>query len=208
MNKGILITFEGGEGCGKSTQLKLLYDYLKKKGRRVYLTREPGGTQIGDEIRQILLNKKHNRMTPVTETLLYMASRSQIVEEVIKPRLKKGYVVLCDRWLDATVAYQGYGAGADIAWINSLGRITTGGIEPKRTLFFDLPVEIGLRRAKSHKSADRMERKKLLFHRKVCAGYRAIAKKESGRIIRVPVTPSDTVSEVHARVLRAVSPLI
>lgn len=208
MKKGILITFEGNEGCGKSTQIRLLQRVLKKKGCKVFLTREPGGTKISDEIRKILLDKKHNRMTAVCETLLYMASRAQLVEEVIKPKLDQGFIVLCDRWLDATVAYQGYGAGIDIEWIESLGREVTDDVKPKLTLFLDLPVEVGLRRATSHKSADRMERKKLLFHKKVYAGYVAIAKKNPGRIRRIFVDPKETVSEVHEKILKAVKGII
>ncbi len=206
--RGILITFEGGEGSGKSTQVKLLYRYLRKRGRRVFLTREPGGTKISDKIRKILLDKKHNRMTPLCETLLYMASRAQLAEEVIRPKFKRGFIVLCDRWLDATLAYQGYGAGVDIRWIQSLGRTATAGIKPKLTVFLDLPVELGLRRAKNHGPADRMERKALLFHKKVRAGYLAIAKKEPGRIRRVLVRPRDSAHEVFEKVKKAVRRVI
>lgn len=205
---GVLITLEGGEGCGKSTQIRLLYSYLKKRGCRVFLTREPGGTKIGDEIRAILLDKKHNRMTPVCETLLYMASRAQLVEEVIKPKLKQGFIVLCDRWLDATVAYQGYGAGVDVRWIRSLGLVATGDVKPRLTIFLDLPVELGLRRARNRKSADRVEQKKLLFHKKVHAGYRKLAGQEPGRIRRIRVGIGDGISSVHEKIMEAVNRVI
>ena len=203
--KGILITLEGNEGSGKSTQIRLLHNYLKKKGRRVFLTREPGGTRVGDGIRKILLDNRHQKMTAVTETLLYMASRAQLVEEVIKPRLKKGEIVLCDRWLDATLAYQGYGGGVDKKWIESLGQEVTQGIPPKSSLFLELPLACGLRRARQHKKADRMERKEMGFHRRVRQGYLRIAKAEPRRFKRIKIKESDGVSLVHKKIIKAVS---
>ena len=161
MKKGILITLEGNEGCGKSTQIRLIYDHLKKKRKNVFLTREPGGTKIGDAIRQVLLDPKNKGMSGISETLLYMASRAQIVKEVIQPRLLKGQIVLCDRWLDATVAYQGFGEGVNVQWIQKLGEEVTQGISPTLSLYLDLPVRVGLKRATSHKQADRMERKNI-----------------------------------------------
>ena len=198
--KGILITLEGNEGCGKSTQIKLLYHYLKKEGYTVYLTREPGGTHIGNMIRRILLDTKNREMSPVCETLLYMASRAQLVKEIVIPKLKEGNIVLCDRWLDATLAYQGYGAGMDIEWIRNLGRVATAGVIPKATIFMDLPVEIGLKRATSFKKADRMEEKEVLFHKKVRAGYIAIAQRESRRIQRLKIKEDDTIWVVHEKI--------
>ena len=201
--KGMLITLEGNEGCGKSTQIRLLYDYLKKK-RRVFLTREPGGTRAGDEIRRVLLDNRNKKLTAVTETLLYMASRAQLVAEVILPRLKRGEIVLCDRWSDATVAYQGFGGGVDAGWIRSLAYKATQGVKPALTLFLDLPLEIGLRRAVSHKKADRMEKKTLLFHRKVRRGYEWIARKETGRFRRVKILEKDSVQMVHEKIKKEV----
>ncbi len=198
--KGILITLEGGEGCGKSTQIKLLNDYLKKEGYIVYVTREPGGTPIGNKIRQILLDGKNKKMSAITETLLYMASRAQLIEEVIKKKLKEGKIVLCDRWLDATLAYQGYGAGVDIKWIRELGRIVTAGVESKVTVFMDLPVRVGLARATSFKKADRMEQKKVLFHEKVHAGYIAIARREPRRVRHLKIKKEDTIQDVHKKI--------
>jgi dTMP kinase len=202
--RGILITLEGNEGCGKSTQIRLLYDFLRKKGRKVFLTREPGGTRIGDKIRKILLDRKNMRMTPVCETLLYMASRAQLVEEVILPRLKKGEIVLCDRWLDATVAYQGYAGGVDVEWIKRLGCEATRGVVPRLSLYLDLPVAIGLRRATTHKKADRMERKNILFHQKVRRGFLKIAQTEPKRFRRIPLAEKDTIEVVQAKILREV----
>jgi dTMP kinase len=198
--KGVLITFEGIEGCGKSTHIKLLHAYLKKKGKRVFLTREPGGTKIGDRIRQVLLDVKNEGMSPVTETLLYMASRAQLVEDVIKPKLEKGFIVLCDRWMDSTVAYQGYAGGVDARWIETLGRQATQGLSPAATLFLDLPVRDGLSRAKKRRAADRMERKAVPFHEAVRKGFMHIAKAEPRRFRRIVVDRNDSVAAVQAKV--------
>ena len=203
-SKGLLITFEGNEGSGKSTQIKLLYEYLKKRRIPVFLTREPGGTKIGDEIRGILLDACNKKMSAETETLLYMASRAQLVEEVILPRLKEGKIVLCDRWLDATEAYQGYGARVDIQWIRLLGRVATKGIKPKLTIFFDLPLATGLRRAKSHKAADRMEQKEFLFHQRVRKGYLSIAKNEPRRFKIIAIKESDAIPAVREKVKKII----
>ena len=200
MKKGTLITLEGNEGCGKSTQIKLLHKYLKKEGHSVYLTREPGGTHIGNMVRHILLDPKNKEMSAECETLLYMASRAQLIKEVVKPKLQAGKVVLCDRWLDATLAYQGYGGGVDIQWIRELGRVVTKNVTPKVTIFMDLPVEIGLKRATSFKEADRMEQKKVLYHKKVHAGYVAIAKREPRRIKHLRIREDDTIWVVHEKI--------
>ena len=138
--KGKFITFEGSEGCGKSTQSKLLYQYLKRKGKRVVYMREPGGTRISERIRQILLDPE-NHMTDECEMLLYMAARSQIVEGLIKPALKQGKIVICDRFLDSTLAYQGYGLGMDIDFIKRIGNFVCGAIKPDLTILMDLPVK-------------------------------------------------------------------
>ena len=205
MKKGILITLEGNEGCGKSTQIRLLYRYLKKKGKKVFLTREPGGTVIGDQIRKILLDVRNKGMSPVCETLLYMASRAQLVQEVVKKHLAKGEIVLCDRWMDATVAYQGYAGGVPVPWIESLGRAATQGVVPSLTLYLDLPVEVGLRRAKKRHAADRMEKKKKQFHEKVRKGFLAIAKKEPRRFKRLPIREKDPVAAVQKRIQKEVA---
>lgn len=203
--RGVLITLEGNEGCGKSTQSRLLYDHLRKKGKKVFLTREPGGTAIGDQLRQVLLDARNKKMSPVCETLLYMASRAQLVSEVVGPRLARGYIVLCDRWLDATVAYQGHAGGVDTRWIRSLGRTATQGIRPRLTLYLDLPVKAGLARAKKRHLADRMEKKQLRFHQKVRRGFLAIARQEPGRFKRLAIRAQEPVAAVHARILREVS---
>ena len=177
---GKFITFEGSEGCGKSTQSKLLAQYLKRKGSRVLFVREPGGTKICEQIRKILLNPLNDQMSPVTEMLLYMASRAQIVKEVIKPALLAGKIVISDRFLDSTIAYQGYGLGMDINLIKTIGESVTCGIKPNLTIFLDLAVKKGLRHRVSGK--DRIENRSISFHQRVRNGYLKLAKKEPKRI--------------------------
>lgn len=206
--KGILITLEGGEGCGKSTQIELLHKALKKKGFDVLLTREPGGTAVSQAIRGVLLDPKNKKMIPLCETFLYMASRAQLVDEIIKPALKKGRVVLCDRWLDATVAYQGYAGGVDVKWIKGLGKSATQGITPKLSIYLDLPVKTGLKRATSHKRADRVEQKSVSFHEKVRKGYLSIARSESRRFKVLTLSKNDPIQAVHARILKEVHRVI
>jgi len=138
--KGTFITFEGSEGCGKSTQSRLLYQYLKRKGYKAIYLREPGSTAIGEKIRKILLDAKNLTLTPVSEMLLYMAARSQIVDEMIKPALAAGEVVICDRFLDSTLAYQGYGLGLDIKLLEEIGKHVTRKIRPDLTILLDLAI--------------------------------------------------------------------
>ena len=178
--KSLFITFEGPEGSGKSTHSKLLYDFLKKKGFKVLHTREPGGTAIGEKIRRILLDPENKLMDTVSEMLLYMAARAQIVKEKILPDLKKGRIVICDRFMDATLAYQGYAGGCDVKIINNIGSLITKGISPDITVLLDINAREGLLRSKKFK--DRMERKSLLYHKNVRRGYLAIARKEPRRI--------------------------
>lgn len=182
--KGKFITFEGSEGCGKSTQSKMLFDYLKAKGLRVIYLREPGGVKVSEMIREILLNPK-NKISPVAETLLYMAARAQVVEEIIKPALLSGKIVVCDRFMDSTIAYQGYGLGIDIKLIKSIGNFATGGISPDLTIFLDLPVKSGLKYR--HNCKDRIEQRSVSYHEKVRRGYLALAKSQPRRIRVVKV---------------------
>jgi dTMP kinase len=182
--KGKFITFEGSEGCGKSTQSKMLFGYLKAKGLKVSYLREPGGVQLSEKIREILLNPK-SRISPVAETLLYMAARAQVVEEIIKPTLSVGTIVVCDRFLDSTIAYQGYGLGIDIKLIKSIGNFATQGIKPDLTIFLDLPVKSGLKHR--HSCKDRIEQRSISYHEKVRKGYLALAKDEPQRIKVVKV---------------------
>ena len=180
MKKGKFITFEGSEGCGKSTQSRMLYEYLKRKRRRVIYLREPGATKVSEKIRSILLDAKNDAMLPVCEMLLYMAARAQIVGEIIKPKLKEGFIVLCDRFLDSTIAYQGYGLGMDIGFIKRVGRFATFGIKPDLTILLNLPVDKGLYHRRL--SQDRIEKRPLAYHQKVRRGYLSLASKEGARI--------------------------
>lgn len=178
--RGKFITFEGCEGSGKSTQSHKLYNYLKRKRLPVIHIREPGGTKIGEQIRKILLNPKNKAMTPFCEALLYMAARRELVQSVIEPALKQHKIVICDRFLDSTRAYQGYGLGVDRKMIEYVGRLTTKGIEPDLTIFLGLPVEIGFKRAGSVK--DRIEQRSKAYHRRVRKGYLDLAKRSPKRI--------------------------
>ena len=177
--KGKFITFEGSEGCGKSTQSRLLYEYLKRKGKRVIYLREPGGTEISEKIRKILLDPK-NHITPICETFLYMAARAQGVNKIIKPALIDGKIVICDRFLDSTVAYQGYGLRIKIRLIKDMGNFATDGIKPDLTILLDLPINKGLRQCGRIK--DRIEKRSFTYHQRVRRGYFIIAKQEPKRV--------------------------
>ena len=184
----LFITFEGVEGSGKTTQIQRLKKYLTQKGIPCKVTREPGGCSIGERIRKILLNPDHCEMTPATELLLYEAARAQHVIEVIKPFIEKEGVVLCDRFIDATLAYQGYGRGLDLKWIQRLNRLSSQGIRPDVTFLLDCPSDVGLKRAiqrnrtLKQEKEERFEREEIQFHQRVRKGYLAIARKEPRRV--------------------------
>ncbi len=190
--KGKFITFEGSEGSGKSTQSRLLAGYLRRKGYSVLFLREPGGTAISEKIRKILLDHKNDSMSASCELLLYMASRAQVVAEVIKPHLLKGVIVICDRFLDSTVAYQGYGLGIDLKLIRNMGDFATQGIQPDLTVFLDVPVKDGLKHRFLRE--DRIERRPLSYHERVRRGYLRIAKSDPARfkIVRLEKEKSAT----------------
>ncbi|MBN1870141.1 MAG: dTMP kinase [Candidatus Omnitrophica bacterium] len=179
--KGTLITFEGSEGCGKSTQIELVCRYLRKKNKPILFVREPGGVKISEKVRNVLLDIRNAKMGSECETLLYMAARAQLVKEVIAPALKKGKIVLCDRFLDSTIAYQGYGNGVDIKAIERIGRFATQDIRPKMTFFFDIDAKKGLSRIQGRKK-DRIERRTISYHNRVRQGYIQIARREPGRV--------------------------
>jgi dTMP kinase len=180
MKKGYFITFEGAEGSGKSTQIRKAVAFLKKKGRSVIMLREPGGTRISEAIRAILLDKDLKEMDPVTELLLYLAARAQIVREKIIPALEKGKVVICDRFEDSTRAYQGFGRGLSLAGIEEASRLARGTLKPDLTFVLDIDIAKGLARGGRH---DRIEREALSFHRRVRQGFLALAKKEPRRMV-------------------------
>lgn len=181
---GKFITFEGSEGCGKSTQSEMLFSYLKAKGAKVIYLREPGGVKLSEMIRTILLDPK-SKISAQAETLLYMAARAQVVQEIIKPALEAKKIVVCDRFLDSTIAYQGFGLGIDIKLIKSMGNFATQGIKPDLTIFLDLPVKSGLKHR--HNCRDRIEQRSVSYHEKVRRGYLALARQEPQRIRIVKV---------------------
>jgi len=184
----LFITFEGVEGSGKTTQIRRLKRYLTQKGIPCKVTREPGGCPIGEKVRKILLDPDHREMVPLSELLLYEASRAQHVKEVIEPLLKRGVTVLCDRFSDATIAYQGFGRKLDLGLIQRFNRLSTQRIKPDITFLLDCPSEMGLKRAiqrnqtlKKEKE-ERFEREKIQFHHRVRRGYLSIAKQEPHRV--------------------------
>jgi len=200
--KGLFITFEGPEGSGKSTHSRLLCDFLRRKGFKVLHAREPGGTKVSEKIRRVLLDPKNKDMGVVSEMLLYMAARAQIVEERILPALKKGEIVVCDRFADATLVYQGYAGGLDVKIIKDTGRLVTKGLSPSITFLLDIDAKKGLLR--SGRVRDRMERKALSYHKKVRKGYLAIARKEPRRIKVLSATGAieETQGKIRNTVLR------
>ncbi|MFH0763038.1 MAG: dTMP kinase [Candidatus Omnitrophota bacterium] len=199
--KGKFITFEGSEGCGKSTQSRMLYEYLKKSRRPVVYLREPGATKISEKIRQILLDAENERISCECEMLLYMAARAQIISEIIEPALKAGKVVICDRFLDSTVAYQGYGLGMDIGLIKEFGKFATRRICPDLTILLDLPVEKGLYHRRLAK--DRIEKRPLSYHSRVRKGYLRLAQNEPARIKIVKVAgEKDTTQKIIREVVK------
>ena len=178
----LFITFEGPEGSGKSTQIKLLCTYLLEQNYPVVQTREPGGTAIGDQIRKVLLSPEHDEMLPVTEFLLFSASRAQLVSQFIMPQLAQGRTVLCDRYADSSLAYQGYAQGLEPAPLRQITMFATGGLTPDCTIYFDLDVTMGLQR-KQHGSVplDRLDTKSIEFHERVRRSYLAMAAQEPER---------------------------
>ena len=177
---GKFITFEGSEGSGKSTQAALVLEYLKSRRMPVMLLREPGGVKISENIRKLLLDVNNAGMGDECETLLYMAARAQMVKEVLGPQLKSSKIVLCDRFLDSTLAYQGYGNGIDIKIIEQLGLFATQGLVPDLTVLFDIQPEKGLGRAGQKK--DRIESRSLEYHKRVRNGYLDLSKRNPARI--------------------------
>jgi len=201
--KGAFISFEGIEGTGKSTQAKLLYTYLRGKGADVILTEEPGGTQISVKIREVLLSVEHREMSPLTELLLYNASRAQHMQEVITPALDRGAIVITDRFTDSTLAYQGYGRGLDLQLIDSIDLIATGRLKPDITLLLDLDVQTGLKRNRGINKTDRLELEDVAFHERVRNGYLLLAALDPARIKLIHASKS--IEEIHREIIRIIS---
>ncbi len=202
--KGKFITFEGSEGSGKSTQIDLAKQYLESKGKDVLYVREPGGVKISEAIRKILLDPATKDMSDECETLLYMAARAQLVEEVIIPALNSGKVIVCDRFLDSTVAYQGYGNGVDIEKIKKIGKFVTQGFEPDLTFLFDLDVNDGF--ARINRPKDRIEQRSIDYHNRVRKGYLEIAGNAPDRIKLIDACKSK--DEIQSIVVQHIDQLL
>ncbi|HNV21192.1 MAG TPA: dTMP kinase [Candidatus Hydrogenedentes bacterium] len=200
--KGAFITLEGVEGCGKTTQMTLLRDRLETEGRRVLLTREPGGTPIAEAIRDILLDPANTALSPVAELLLYEAARAQHVAERIRPALDEGAIVICDRFADSTTAYQGAGRVLPGDAVRNLHRLATGAVWPDLTIVLDLPPEEGLKRAAAARTRDRIEREPLEFHQRVRREFLRIAESEPERVkvVDAAQTPEAVAAAIYGLV--------
>lgn len=183
MKKGILISFEGGEGSGKSVQVKKLAKYLKSLGRKVVVAREPGGTKISEQIRRVILDKENVKMVFECETLLFQAARAQICQEVILPALKKGAIVICDRFRDSSIIYQGMVRNLGVELIEKLNDISTKKTEPAITFLLDVPIEVGLGRRNKADKNDRLDGEEFSFHQKVRQSYLEWAKRNKKRFV-------------------------
>ena len=205
----MFLTFEGPDGSGKTTQVAPLAEFLTQLGYQVLITREPGGTAIGDQIRQVLSDLKNTGMHPRSETLLFLAARAQLVEEVIKPHLEDGYIVLCDRYADSTMAYQGYGHQNDLTQISSLINFATGGLKPDLTLLLDVGAEAGLKRKAEGTEWNRLDAYSLEFHQRVRQGYAALAQAEPERWVVIDADqPEEKVQERIRKVVLSHLPVI
>ena len=199
MTRGLFLTFEGGDGCGKTTQIKLLDEHLRNKGYKTLITREPGSKGLGVKLREILLNYD-GEVSPTAESFLFLADRAQHVDCIIKPALEKGIIVLCDRHTDSTVAYQGYGRGLDLEQIYKLNEIATNGLKPDLTIVLDVDVETSQKRVGAEK--DRMESAGIEFFERVRKGFLEIAKLEPERVKVVDST--QTIEEIHKQILELI----
>ena len=198
----MFITFEGIDYSGKSTQAKLLHEYLQSQGIKSMLVREPGGTKISEKIREILLNREHLEMLPLTEFFLFSASRSQLVNEVIKPNLKRGIVVICDRYYDSSSAYQGYGGKLDVKKIFSINDFAASGLKPDLTFFIDIPPKKAFARAVEKHTFDRIENKQISFYNRVRKGFKDIAIKNKKRF--VVINGMNPVEEIHSKIVKII----
>lgn len=205
--RGLFISFEGVEGSGKSTQLSRLAERLRSQGWTVLETREPGGTTVAEQIRDVLLSRGNERLTALTETFLVMAARCQHVAEVIRPALAAGAIVICDRFADSTLAYQGYGRGIPIPSLRRLNELATAGLQPDLTILFDVPVAVGLLRRRAHREVNRLDMESSAFHERVRAGFLRLARSNAKRVKVIagdesPAVVSDMVYELIQKRLR------
>jgi dTMP kinase len=201
----VFITFEGIEGCGKTTQIELLYTYLQGKGHRVIKTREPGGTAFGESLRSSFLNTA-TKVYPLSELLVFMAMRAQHVDELILPALKEGTIILCDRFTDASFAYQGYGRGIDLSLIETLNKLVVKGIKPDLTILLDCPVEKGLTRKAESVLMDRFEKEELSFHGKIKNGYEKLVEEDPTRFFVINGTLD--INTIHKAISEKVEDLL
>ncbi len=203
---GLFISFEGNDGAGKSTQAELLKKYLTEKNYRAVMLREPGGTEIGEKIRDIILDSANTKMKFMTEAMLYAAARCQLVYEKILPALKGGQVVICDRFVDSSLVYQGIGRGLGVERVFDLNQYATGGLKPDITFFLHLSPEEGIKRKKEQKNLDRIENEKNYFHNKVYKGFLEIAKTYTDRIVTVEANRS--IEEIGSEIAETVEKYI
>ncbi len=203
MSKGFFITFEGADGCGKTTQINLLDKYLRDKGYKTLLTREPGAKGLGVKLREILLNYD-GEVSPTCESFLFLADRAQHVDCIIKPAIEQGIIVLCDRHTDSTVAYQGYGRGLDIEQIKKLNNIAVGDIKPDLTIIFDVDIETSMTRVGKEK--DRMESSGIDFFKRVRNGFLEIAKQEPERV--KVINSAQSIEKIHEQVTELIENVI
>lgn len=196
---GLFITMEGTDGSGKSTQLELLNEYLNNKGFNVVFVREPGGTNISEKIRDIILDIENKEMHYMTEAFLYASSRAQLVNEVINPKLKEGAIVLCDRFIDSSIVYQGIARNIGIDIIKKINNIATGGLIPDITFFLDLPPKDAIKRKKEQKELDRLESEKDYFYERVYKGYKMLVKENNERI--KVIDANKTIEKMHKEIV-------
>ena len=211
MSTGRFITFEGGEGCGKSTQIRLLAERLRAAGKKVLLTREPGGTALAERIRSLVREESDDPPNSRAETLLFIASRAQVVESVIRPALASGTWVLCDRFADSTFAYQGYGRGLDLEELKRINSFATGGLEPDRTILLNVSPEVSAKRMRAREAAtntdaDRMEKAGDGFHARLKQGFLELAAAEPKRF--AVIQADGGVEEVAEAVWNSIQPML
>lgn len=200
--EGIFITMEGPDGSGKTTQIDLLKKYLEHRGYDIVIAREPGGTTIGEAIREIILNPDYKEMGHMTELLLYASARAQLVNQVIKPALAERKAVICDRFVESSAVYQGIGRGLGVDTVYEVNNFALGDVKPKLTIFMDLDAEDGIKRKKKQAELDRMEQEDLSFHKRVVEGYRQLAKLYPERI--VPINATLPIDEIHSMIVQEV----
>lgn len=193
---------EGPDGSGKTTQIELLKQYLESKGYDIVIAREPGGTAIGEEIREVILNPAHKEMSHMTELLLYASARAQLVSQVIEPALLEGKAVICDRFVESSAVYQGIGRGLGVDTVYEVNNYALGNVKPMLTIFMDLDAEQGIKRKKKQAELDRMEQEDLSFHKRVVDGYRKLATLYPERI--VPMDAMLPIEEIHSKIVEEV----